>query len=257
MNRVTVYLTAFFLLVGPVYGKEGDIVTADSNIKVDSENASVMHTVSTTYVIKNGGEKIGEIASIRQISGEADDYIVEVKDDLTIHVESFWSNYSLSSSETMKLNQVGLFEYRGKYLENGNPSKINAVVQDSKLSIDAKGDGDDLNIQLDVSDYDATSEDAPWRFLRSGKSSSELKVLDLDDFEVKTVNYTNQGTHPVEIANHHFNSHRIQFKSKEKSGEQWLVEDETGVWLLKETGKDSDGDYVIQLTAFKREPTSK
>ena len=255
MNRLAVALTAFIGLIGPVYGKEGIGVTANTHTEANDAKASMVHRVSTTYVIKNGGEKIGEITSIREASRVADAYVVQVRDDLTIDVKSFWSNYSLRSSETMKLNQLGLFEYHGKYLENGNTSQLNATIQNKQLTINAEGDGDDLSIQLEESDYDATSEDAPWRFLRSGEPSRELKVLDFDDFEIKTIKFTNQGKHPVEIANHHFDSHRIQFKSKEKSGEQWLVEDETGIWLLKESGKDSDGDYLIQLTDFKREPS--
>lgn len=253
MYRLPAYLTAFFLLVGPACGAEAGSVKTGTENKAGHDIAPVAHTVSTTYVIKTSDKKIGEITSLRKASGEADDYIVAVEVHLTINVDDYWSNYSLRSSETMKLNQVGLYEYHGKYLENGNLIQLDAVLRDKLLAINVKEDGDDQNIHFEDCDYDATSEDVSWRFLRSGKLSSELMVLDFNDFEVKPIKYTNLGTHLVEIANHRFHGHRIHFKGKEKSGEMWLVEDEMGVWLLKETGKDNEGDYVIQLTGYKRE----
>lgn len=241
-------VVAAFLIFSSVCSGKNSNVEADLNRKA---------AISATYVVKSDDENLGYIKSFREIKTEGSKPVVLVTDNLSVDLKSFWGNYSLRSDEIMKLNSFELFEYQRTYSEDGKTSQVKAVLVDEQLVVRINDDGKSFDFNLDRSSYDATSEDAPWKFLRTGEKTKRLKVLNFDDFEIKEITYTNKGLCKIDIANHHFDSHRLHFSSEEKSGDLWLVEDDTGVWLLKENGTDNSGDYTIQLVEYRRESKVK
>jgi len=206
--------------------------------------------VFADYSISHEGDVIGSIKSRRVVRKWRQQEAVAVTDEMNIKVVSFWNNYSVYSLEKMILTDAGLVHYKGLSVEDGRRSSIEANLTECSLAMRVEEDGECFEDHLDRSLYDASSEDAAARFIGSGKSVQALRVIDLDDFEVVETQYRYEGEVELRIVDRQFASQVVSFRSNRKTGRQWLTADDTGTWLLKETGTDEDGQYSITLTEY-------
>ncbi len=216
---------------------------------IEKENMMHAHfSLKTHYSIAHDGEEIGRHTSLRNVFGAGSDKIINISDDLEIKIEDV---YALSSKEMMVLTEQGLMQYEGHFFEDDEQLTINARFLNNALLIEGKENGEAFDLAIDKNSYDASSEEVGGYFVKNGEKEKILQVLDLDDFEIRSILYSYEGMHDIELAGHCFKSHMIAFKSEKKTGKQWLVEDCSGIWLLKESGTDSEGDYSIKLSGYE------
>jgi hypothetical protein len=231
--------------------KDGAKTVSLSNKRLSAEYANELNDawVKTKYQIMSDEDVIGELSSERKAFLTKEGFEIIVSGTMQISIDSFWGKYHFISDEEMVINQDGLHRFQGQFQEDTDESSVNIDLKDTETRIyGVDKDGDRFEYKFEREEFDAVSENAPWIFIRSGAKEKSLKVLDLDDFEIKDVIYRYKGKDNIDIKGNSFDCHRISFSTPVKRGEQCIVIDKTGAWIAHESGMDADGEYSVTLT---------
>ncbi|BFM08077.1 hypothetical protein [Halioxenophilus aromaticivorans] len=208
-------------------------------------------------ILSGDKEKVvGKVHSIRRRSTtKAGLARVAIVTDINIEVESFWGDYALEAHEELIIEDSAVIYYQGQSNENDRESTIVAQATAEGLDINATGDkkSDNFTALLPPGEYDATSLSIGWvfanRYLSRGVTEATLKILDLNDFKIKKTAVTQLDSAELEVQGQRLDCLRLAMKSKRKRTEQWFAQDDSGIWLIKEQGEDSDGKYALRPTS--------
>ncbi|WP_340676621.1 hypothetical protein [Paraglaciecola sp.] len=224
--------------------------TAEKKLSAKYANDLDDAWIKATYKIVSEKEVIGKLSSERKAFLTDKGFEVIVTGSMHITIDSFWGKYNFLSNEEIVINENGLKRYQGAFQEDANESNVSIELNNNN-EIRIYGLGNDkerFEYKFKREEFDAISENAPWIFVSSGATEKRLKVLDLDDFEIKEVIYRYQKKDNIDINGAIFDCHRITFSTPVKRGDQCIVVDKTGAWIANENGTDADGDYSIVLT---------
>ncbi|WP_102796143.1 hypothetical protein [Bowmanella denitrificans] len=205
------------------------------------------------YQLFSNDQMIGSLLSSRRLCGTEKGFELGISDEMKVDIHRLFGGYHLHSEEELQLDQHGLAGYRLTAEEDGRQSKVSLLrnQQDISWQVQSKAGGVVEQISTALDSFDCTSETAAWLFLCEGQQVQTLRVLDLDDLEIRQVRYVYEGKQHVQLAEGWFDCHKVTFASDNKTGCMYLVEDNTGIWLGSESGRDNDGDYRIELVEYQ------
>ncbi|WP_409523621.1 hypothetical protein [Nitrincola sp. MINF-07-Sa-05] len=209
--------------------------------------------VKSRYCLFSNDRVAGSLASGRRLCRQAGGFELRITDLMKVDISRLLDHYRLLSNEELLLDQQGLVRYRLTASEGNAESRVSMLRSDSEIQVQvqSRSGGSAKMHTLDKLSFDTVSETAAWLFLSSGAPTKTLKVLDLDDLEIREVSYRYDGRQTVSLAGHDFDCHLVRFESVNKMGSMKLVEDETGTWLCSETGHDCDGNYRVELVEYE------
>ena len=119
----------------------------------------------------------------------------------------------------------------------------------SLLDNDNGGQGE-FRIPMTLFDTSATMLSA---FLVDNKGSMtnrSVRILDTTDLSIETVKVVTRGQEQITFAGQTFLCHVFDIKTSEGQSTYWIAEDLLGPFLVKESGKDTDGNYEIILNEY-------
>ncbi len=117
--------------------------------------------------------------------------------------------------------------------------------------LDNKNSGrGELRIPMTLFDTSATILST---FLVENKDSMtnrSVRILDTTDLSIETVEVNKKGQEQITVAEQTFKCHVFDVKTSEGQSVYWIAEDLLDPFLVKETGKDTDGDYEVRLKEY-------
>lgn len=247
---LAIVLFALSLAVNSAEKQNGYFYTEPASASDASGTSLEIH-----YELFNSGKLIGTSVSRRKLV-DSDKKTVFVETVSNIHIDSFWLKYDLLAKEYSNYVDSTLSSFNGEYIENNDVARLEASF--SSKSAEIKGAGESKKSVLDKSiahsDYEVTSEDAAWAFVKSGANEGMLAVLSIDNQEVEKTHFRRIGNEELTVAGKKLTCIKVAAKSKIRQYDLWLTEDATGFWTVKEEGKDSDGKYAVLAHKIQYSP---
>lgn len=210
-------------------------------------------TLSLAYKVISDGDEVGEIKTLRLAQLQSGKMLLRVHNTLAIRSTGLWSDYSLLSKEDLLFSEKGLFEFTAESKENDSSSTATGKLDNGVFRINVCEDAEERVHVFPSSGFDATSEDASARFILLKKRQAELRILDLDTFEIDEIKYGYLRREQIVLADISFNTSVVSFATKNSHGLQWLVEVDTGHVMLREVSKEQGEQNEITLVDMGKE----
>ncbi|WP_137936795.1 hypothetical protein [Chitinivorax sp. B] len=208
------------------------------------------HTLQ--YQVLCNNEPIGHIHVQRQLVQLAGEPALFLRNQMSLRVSGLWSDYVLDSEEEMILDGQGLSRYAGLSTEDGEKAAVTGEREGGQLTVNIKEDH--LRTErFQLTDIDATSEDAAVCFLRSQRQQAVLRVLDLDHFDIDQVQFRLLPPETLALAGAERITQVVSFESRKRrtTGVGWYVPDGDGFILMREVSKEQDDRNEVILNNWE------
>lgn len=170
--------------------------------------------------------------------------VSRVEVDLQVKLKYFLlSVYYMHSNEEALIDASGTFRYVKNSKEGPTETMVvgNRGKDSFKFEIKEKGRTREIIVRHD--DYDYTSMDEP--ALKEQGREQKHRVLNLDKTRVEDHVLTWIRNEELIVGGEPIESRVIEFQTPSESGTRWVTPD-LGL-LIKEEGKDKDGEYSLKL----------
>ena len=139
--------------------------------------------------------------------------------------------------------QNGVRRFLSRAVVDGDSVDIVGQREDEVFAFQVRTEDETTRIEIPRESYDTTSAENPVPLLSADGDRVRLRVLDLDRLEVFERRFTWIRSERVDVEGNPILCRVIEFEDPYEAGTQWVAADGT---LIKETGTDEDGPYVVE-----------
>ena len=139
--------------------------------------------------------------------------------------------------------QNGVRRLLSRAVIDGDSVDIVGQRDDEVFAFQVRTEEETTRIEIPRESYDTTSAENPVPLLSADGDTVRLRVLDLDRLEVFERRFTWIRSERVDVEGNLILCRVIEFEDPYEAGTQWVAADGT---LIKETGTDEDGPYVVE-----------
>ncbi len=153
------------------------------------------------------------------------------------------SVYSSHSNEEALIDASGTFRYTRNGKEGATSTKIAGTRENAEFRFEIEEKGRIREKAFKRADYDFTSMDEP--DLQVQGREEKFRVLNLEKCRIEDHTVTWVRSEELLVGGEPVETRVIEFQTPEEFGTRWVTPD-LGL-LVKEEGKDRDGDYAVKL----------
>ena len=163
---------------------------------------------------------------------------------------SGWFSSKVSRSHSTILLKNNLFNAMKSTVEkDGRSYEVDIKAEKDGVRIVVTNEKEARERVIPYSDYDYTSIDSPYRYLKLYDTPYTLNILDLDELDVLRSKVTLMRKEKMEDRQMPFESWVIRVENKKSRETDWITPD--GIFI-QSVGSDQDGSFLIKASSREK-----
>lgn len=200
------------------------------------------------YEVRSRGLRVGDVVTVREAEQRPDGRYVRVRVEQGIKVSLLWLSVRRDVTEEALLGPDGVIEFHRRARVDGHATDVDAALRDGVFHFVIREDGVERAWDVPRADYDITSVDG--FELRVGPGESVTKrVLSLGELQVTERTFRGRAAETLRVGGRSVACRVVDLEDAQKQSRRWVVEDDWGMAVVRQDGRDRAGAYSMRLSA--------